>query len=184
VDTAIRVFEQLGASVERVDVSFLREAALANSLMTPADGAAVHRDRLTEHPDWFGDDVRQRLETGRAYTSTDYALARKTQTEMRHRMSRFFREYDALLLPATPVAAPLIEGTDAVEQARRLTRFTAPFNITGLPAISIPCGFGQGHLPIGLQVVTGAWREAALLRAARAYERAAGQDFRWPGRPA
>lgn len=171
VEQAANAFEKMGATVERVDVSFLRDAALANSLMTPADAAAFHKDRLAEHPDWFGDDIRQRLEIGRAYTSTEYSLARKTQSEMKRRMSRFFRDYDVLLLPSTPITAPLIEGNDALDQARRLTRFTAPFNLTGLPAMSLPCGFSAGKLPIGLQIVGPAWREAALLRAARAYER-------------
>ncbi len=170
VQTAAKAFEGLGARVEQVDVSFLREAAVTNSLMTPADAAAYHRDRLAEHPERFGIDIRQRLEAGRAFSSSDYALARRTQTEMKHRMRKFFQQYDALLLPSTPITAPLIEGTDALEQARRLTRFTAPFNLTGLPAISVPCGFSSVGLPIGLQIVCGAWREASVLRAARAYE--------------
>jgi aspartyl-tRNA(Asn)/glutamyl-tRNA(Gln) amidotransferase subunit A len=75
------------------------------------------------------------------------------------------------LLPSTPIAAPLIEGNDAVEQARRLTRFTAPFNLAGLPALSIPCGYTKSGLPIGLQIVSRAWNEAGVLEAARAYER-------------
>ncbi len=174
IEAAAKVFARLGAKMEAVDVTWLREAAVANSLMTPADGAAFHHERLAEHPDWFGSDVRQRLETGRAFSSTEYALARKTQSEMTHRLKRFFQEYDALLLPSTPITAPLIEGNDAVEQARRLTRFTAPFNLAGLPAISIPCGFSEAGLPIGLQLVSGAWKEAAVLRAARAYERETG----------
>ena len=171
VEAAAKVFKRLGATVEKVDMTFLREAAVANSLMTPADGAAFHRERLAEHPEWFGADIRQRLEMGRAYTSTEYSLARKTQSETKHRMRAFFRDYDALLLPSTPITAPLIEGNDAVEQARRLTRFTAPFNQTGTPAISVPCGFSKAGLPMGLQIVSGAWREAAVLRAARAHER-------------
>jgi aspartyl-tRNA(Asn)/glutamyl-tRNA(Gln) amidotransferase subunit A len=180
VEAAAKVFEQLGATVEKVDVSFLRDAAVTNSLMTPADAAAFHRDRLAEHPEWFGADVRLRMEAGRALTSTDYSLARKTQSEMKHRMSKFFKEYDALLLlPSTPITAPLIEGNDAVEQAKRLTRFTAPFNLTGLPAISVPCGFSAAGMPMGLQIVAGAWREAAVLRAARAFERERG-DIRLP----
>ena len=170
VQSAAKAFEGLGARVEQVDISFLREAAVTNSLMTPADAAAYHRDRLAEQPEKFGIDIRQRLETGRAFSSTDYALARRTQTEMKHKLEEFFKQYDALLLPSTPITAPLIEGTDAVEQARRLTRFTAPFNLTGLPAISVPCGFSEAGLPIGLQIVCGPWREASVLRMARAYE--------------
>ena len=178
IEAASRVFVHMGATVEKVDVSFLRDAAAANGLITPADGAAYHRERLAAHPDWFGADVRQRLETGRAFTSTEYALARKTQTEMKHRMGKLFKEYDVLLIPSTPITAPLIEGNDAVEQARRLTRFTAPFNLTGLPAISVPCG-RIGGLPIGLQIIAGAWREAAVLRAARAFEAFTIDDLRF-----
>ncbi len=180
VEAAAKRFEEQGAVVEAVDMTFLREAALANGLMTPADGAAVYRDQLAGHPDWFGTDVRQRLETGRSFTSTEYVLARKTQSEMKHVLSKFFSQYDVLLLPSTPITAPMIEGNDAVEQARRLTRFTSPFNLTGLPAISLPCGFDRSGLPIGLQIVAGAWREAWVLRAARTYERVTGWGKKRP----
>ncbi len=170
VEAAAKVLEGRGAVVEKVDVSFLRQAAAANGIITPADAAAYHRERLAEHPDWFGEDIRRRLEIGRLYTSTEYILARKTQTEMKRRLARLFTEYDALLIPSTAITAPTIEGNDAVEQANRLTRFTSPFNLAGLPAISLPCGFSQQGLPIGLQIAAGAWREAAVLRIARAYE--------------
>ncbi len=180
VALAAQVFQELGASTEKVEMSFLREAALANGLMTQADGAAYHRERLAEHPEWFGADVRQRLEAGRDFTSTQYSLARRTQTEMKHRLGKFFEKYDFLLLPATPIPAPLIEGGDAVEQARRLTRFTAPFNLTGLPALSVPCGFSREGLPIGLQIVAPAWAEAALLRAGQAFANATKWNERRP----
>jgi len=186
VDDAAKVFTSLGAKVEQVEMDFLHEAALANGLMTQADGAAYHRERLVEHPDWFSADVRQRLETGRAFTSTEYSLARRTQAEMKLRFAQFFERYDFLLLPTTPITAPLIEDNEstppeyAVEQARRLTRFTAPFNLTGLPAISIPCGFSKEGLPIGLQIVTKAWNETGVLRAAQAYERETNWGTRRP----
>jgi aspartyl-tRNA(Asn)/glutamyl-tRNA(Gln) amidotransferase subunit A len=180
VNQATHEFEKLGARVEKVDMSFLQTAALANSLMTPADGAAYHHQRLKEHPDWFGADVRQRLETGLNVTSTEYIMARRTQTEVKHRLGRFFEQYDLLLLPSTPIPAPFIEGNDAIEQARRLTRFTSPFNLTGLPALSIPCGFTKSGLPIGLQIVSRAWNEAAVLQAGRAYERETDWSTRLP----
>jgi aspartyl-tRNA(Asn)/glutamyl-tRNA(Gln) amidotransferase subunit A len=172
VRAAALVFEKLGAKVQPVELNFLREAALANSLMTQADGAAFHRERLTEHPLGFGEDVRLRLQTGAAFTSTEYALARRTQSETRRRMQTFFEEFDLLLTPSTPIPAPFIESSDALEQARRLTRFTAPYNLTGLPALSVPCGFSTNALPIGLQMISPAWKEARLLQAGDAYEAA------------
>ncbi len=171
VRRAAKRLEGEGATVEEVDVSFLREAALANGTMTQADGATFHRERLSDHPDWFGEDVRMRLEAGRNTTSTDYSLARCTQAEMKRRLERLFETYDVLLLPTTPITAPPIDGGPAVAEARRLTRFTAPFNLTGVPAISMPCGFSQQGLPIGLQMVGPHWEEARLLRAAYTYEK-------------
>jgi aspartyl-tRNA(Asn)/glutamyl-tRNA(Gln) amidotransferase subunit A len=170
VREAAKVFESLGCKVEEVDVSWLQEAALANKLMTQSDGAAVHRDRLKEHPELFGDDIRRRLEDGINTPLTDYILARRTQAEVKKKFEQFFESYDFLLTPTTPIAAPTIEGHDAVEQAGRLTRFTAPFNLAGLPALSLPCGFTNGGLPIGLQIVSRAWGDFKVLNAAHAFE--------------
>ena len=109
---------------------------------------------------------------GAAYTSTEYARARRTQTETKRRMALFFERYDLLILPSTAVTAPPIEGPDAVEQAKLLTRFTAPFNLTGLPALSLPCGKDSKGLPVGLQLVGPAWAEKKILAAGYAYEQA------------
>ncbi|MCJ7433192.1 MAG: amidase [Anaerolineales bacterium] len=177
---ARHVFEELGATIHEVEVSFLREAALANGLITTADGAAYHRERLAEHPDWFGADVRQRLEMGAAFTSSEYSLARRRQVEAQRRCELLFESYNLLLLPTTPIPAPTFEGRNAVEEAKRLTRFTAPFNLTGLPAISLPCGFTKQGLPIGMQLVTRHWAEARILMAAHAYEQATEWQKRIP----
>jgi aspartyl-tRNA(Asn)/glutamyl-tRNA(Gln) amidotransferase subunit A len=169
---AAKVFEALGCKVQEVDISWLQDAALANKLMTQSDGATVHRDRLKDHPELFGEDIRRRLEDGTKTTSTEYILARRTQAEVRKRFEHFFESYDLLLTPTTPIAAPTIAGHDAVEQAARLTRFTAPFNLAGLPALSLPCGFTNEGLPIGLQIVSHAWADAKVLNAGYAFEQA------------
>ena len=172
IHEAAKVFESLGCKVEKVNVDWMRDAALANKTMTQSDGAAVHRDRLKEHPEMFGDDIRRRLEDGAKCTSTEYILARRTQSEVQKRCELFFQSTDFLIVPTTPIAAPTIEGHDAVEQAGRLTRFTAPFNLTGLPALSIPCGFTKEGLPIGLQIISRAWGDAKVLNIGYAYEQA------------
>ncbi len=169
---AAKVFADLGATVAEVEIPRLREAAAANGTMVVADAAAFHRERLAEHPDWFGADVRERLEKGRAVTSTEYALARRTQTELRRYFELFFDEYDLLILPTTATIAAPIDGLNSAAYAPRLTRFTAPFNLAGLPALSVPCGFASAGLPIGLQIISAAWGEAKALRAGQAYETA------------
>jgi aspartyl-tRNA(Asn)/glutamyl-tRNA(Gln) amidotransferase subunit A len=170
----------MGCRVQEVNVDWMRDAALANKTMTQSDGAAIHRDRLKEHPEMFGEDIRRRLEDGAKTTSTDYILARRTQTEVRKRCELFFESYDLLLTPTTPIAAPTVEGHDAVEQAGRLTRFTAPFNLAGLPALSIPCGFTNEGLPIGLQIISRAWADAKVLNAGHAFEQKTDWHTRFP----
>jgi aspartyl-tRNA(Asn)/glutamyl-tRNA(Gln) amidotransferase subunit A len=172
VHAAVKVLEGQGATITELNMDYLRDAAFANALMTQADGAAFHHERMKEHLDWFGEDVRQRLETGAAFTSTEYALARRTQAEMKRRLTLLFEECDVILLPTTPIAAPVLEGENAIERAKLLTRFTSPFNLTGLPALSVPCGFTSEGLPIGLQIVARAWNEAGALRTGYAYQQA------------
>src|SRR5215208_2763445 len=181
VREAAKVFESLGCKVQEVNMDWLQEAAVANKLMTQSDGAAVHRDRLKEHPEMFGEDIRRRLEDGAKTSSTEYILARRTQAEVKKRFEQFFESFDYLILPTTPIPAPTIEGHDAVEQAGRLTRFTAPFNLAGLPALSIPCGFTKEGLPIGLQIVSRPWAEAKALNAGYAYEQSTDWHNSVPG---
>ena len=172
VNQAAQVFIDLGAHVDELDLSWIEELALANSQMTQADGAAYHRDRLMKHPDWFGEDVFQRLQTGAALGSGAYALARRIQAEGRRRFELLFEAFDIVLLPTTPIPAPLIEDTSAIQAARQLTRFTSPFNLTGLPALSVPCGLTKAGLPIGLQIISKHWGEAMILQAGYAFEQA------------
>jgi aspartyl-tRNA(Asn)/glutamyl-tRNA(Gln) amidotransferase subunit A len=178
IDAAAQVFESLGAVVERVPFPNAREATMANGLMTPSDAAAFHHQRLAENPQGFGKDVLKRLQTGANYTSTEYSLARRMQTILRCQFNEFFEEYDLLLTPTTPITAPVRGSADAVERARLLTRFTAPFNLTGLPALSVPCGWSSEKMPIGMQLIGKAWTEVKVLMAGELYEQARG--FKMP----
>ncbi len=171
VHSAAQVFEELGAVVEEIEINWLHEAALANGQLTLSDGAAFHNERLAQQPELFGTDVLQRLEEGRDRSSSEYARAKRKQVELRRRSELFFQQYDAILLPSTPITAlPIDEIQNSASQAPALTRFTAPFNLTGLPALSVPCGFSAEGLPIGLQIVCAHWQEAKLLCTGHAFE--------------
>lgn len=180
LEEAARILEAQGARIQHVVLDWLRDAAVANGRMVVADAAAYHHERLAAHPDWFGEDVRQRLEMGREISSTEYSLARRAQVEMKRRMEHFFSEFDALLLPTTPITAPRLDAAHALEQAQRLTRFTGPFNLTGLPALSLPCGYDEKGLPMGLQVVSRPWAESLVLRVGHCFEQATGWHKRRP----
>ena len=170
---AALVFEDLGAIVDLVEIPGVYEAAKANGKMVVSEAAVVHQNHLQDKPQDFGKDVFERLQQGKLLPINEYISARRTQAEKKRAFELFFNNYDILLTPTTVITAPYIEDQDAVAQAASLTRYTAPFNTTGFPAISLPCGFDSNHLPIGLQIISKAWSEAKLLRAAYAYEQAA-----------
>jgi len=176
VHAAVDALASAGAWIEELAAPELAEAARLNGLMTTADAAAFHRERIEHAPEDFGADVLARLRRGAAYGAADYADARRRQTILRRRFASWFVEYggelDAVVLPTTPCSAPRIAGLDAVALAPVLTRLTSPFNFTGLPALSVPCGVTSDGLPIGLQVVGAPWAERRVLRVGRAYEQA------------
>ena len=175
VNSATQVYESLGAKVEVVEITTPISGGI-----TSTDAAAFHRQRLQERPEDFGSDVIQLLRAGASRDSIDYSAARRTQMIIRRQFEVFFETYDILLTPTTPIAAPPLGKTDPVEMSRNLTKFTGVFNLAGVPALSLACGFTSDGLPIGLQIVGRHWGEAQVLRAAHAYEKATNWYLRKP----
>jgi aspartyl-tRNA(Asn)/glutamyl-tRNA(Gln) amidotransferase subunit A len=170
---AVKVFEELGAQVIEVNLADIRPSRQAGRIIVSCDAYAVHHERLQQHPDDFGADVAGRLRESVTYTARDYAQARYTQVLTRHQFTRFFEGYDILLTPTMPATAPRFDDPAACDRARlTFSYLTSPFNLAGVPALSVPCGFSADGLPIGLQIAAGHWREAAVLRAGHAYEQA------------
>ena len=179
VREAARVLTSLGASVTEMALPGV-DLLAAQRVILLTDAATAHRDHLRERAADIGTDVLTRLRTGQTFTGTDYAQARRDRDELRREWFALLREHDVILSPTTRIAAPPRDGQDAVATAQQLTANTGPFNLTGLPAISVPCGFTQAGLPVGLQLAAGPWRERLLLRVARAYEHATPWHERLP----
>ena len=122
-----------------------------------------------------------RLEAGRVLLSIDYVRAQRARSLMKQQCRSLFDEVDVVVTPTVPIPAPRIEDTHKPwgggpeVAAASLARFTRFFNVVGLPAISIPCGFTSEGLPIGMQIAGKAFDEFTVLRVAHAYE----QDARW-----
>ncbi|HEU5287287.1 MAG TPA: amidase [Candidatus Limnocylindria bacterium] len=179
VREAVELLRREGATiVERTppDLALLA----AQRPIISVDAATYHREHLRDRSGDIGADVLERLRYGTTVDALDYARARRDRETIRRSWTRMLREVDVIATPTTRIAAPPREGQDAVAAAARLTANTSPFNLTGLPALSIPCGFTRAGLPIGLQLAAAPWREAVLLRAARAYERATDWNLRHP----
>lgn len=180
VRAAADLFAKEGARVEDAELPRSDELRDAQLAVIGTEAGAYHHARIDAHRDAYGADVARRIDTGLARTATEYALARRTRDELRRAYATALAEWDVVILPTTPTTAPLRDGQDAITAAAKLTAYTSPFNLTGLPAMSIPCGFDATGLPIGLQLVAGPWAEARLLRVARAYERATSWSERRP----
>ena len=180
VREAARVLASLGATVTDMALPRVDLLAPTQRAILLTDAAAAHREHLRERAADIGADVLTRLRTGQTFTGMDYAQARRDRNELRREWLALLRDHDVILSPTTLIPAPPRDGEDAVAAAQRLTANTSPFNLTGLPAISVPCGFTQTGLPIGLQLAGGPWRERLLLRVARAYEHATPWHERQP----
>jgi len=181
VSAAIAVLASEGARCEDIELPRVDELRETQAVVIGTEAGAYHRDRLAAHRADYGADVAKRIDAGLARTGSAYALARRTRDELRRAYADALGGWDAIVLPTTPIVAPAREGQDAVAAAATLTAYTSPFNLTGLPVISVPCGFDRSGLPIGLQLVARPWAEARLLRVARAYERATSWSQRQPG---
>jgi aspartyl-tRNA(Asn)/glutamyl-tRNA(Gln) amidotransferase subunit A len=172
VRQAIDRITDLGLVMVSVNLPMMKEVLRASGIISLSDAAAYHKERLETSPEKFGEDVRARLEWGIKRTGAEYAQALQTGLAWQATLRALFREQvDVLLLPTTPMPGHVIEGSEGLAAAREMLRFTYPFSLSGLPSLSLPCGFTEDDLPVGLQFVAPA--EATLLQLAHAYQKAA-----------
>ena len=183
---ALAVLEDLGTEIVEVSVPRVEEGMEAALIILMAEATGIHEEFLRTRPGDYQPDVRARLEKGLAISGSDYGRARRSGELLRRDLATLFQKVDLLATPMCGIPAPrlgqqevTIDG-EMVSVMAPLTRYTRVFNLTGLPAISAPCGFSSEGLPIGLQLVGRAWDEATVLRAAYAYEAATGWTQRGP----
>ena len=175
---ALAVLEDLGVEIVEVSVPRVVEGMEAALTILMAEATAIHEEFLRTRPDDYQSDVRARLEKGFPISGSDYGRARRTGELLRRDFVTLFQKVDLFATPMCGITAPRIGqrevtiGGEVVSVMAPLTRYTRAFNLTGLPAISVPCGFSSEGLPIGLQLVGRAWNETTVLRAAYAYETA------------
>ena len=121
--------------------------------------------------------VRSRLEVGALGLAVDYVQAQRIRAAFQVEMGAALARFDLLATPATPATATRIGDSDKPINKTvgpavfAMPRLTSVISLTGLPAITVPCGFTKSGLPIGLQLVARPFEEATLIRAAHAYER-------------
>jgi aspartyl-tRNA(Asn)/glutamyl-tRNA(Gln) amidotransferase subunit A len=175
VDAAAAALRRRGLRVRDVQIPEMQWTIATQLVTLRAEASAVHAGWIRSRPRAYGPDVRTRLQLGALVGGADYVLAQRMRARIRAAMGRVFDAVDVVLLPTTPITAPVVgertvgwrSGEEPVDGA--LVRLTAPFNLTGLPALSVPFGAAAG-LPIGVQVVGPLHQDARVLAVGRLIE--------------
>ncbi len=171
-DEVLRQCCDLGATVTDVDLGSAEGAVGINRVIAFPESAAYHAPHLANSPELYGAAVYRRLLAGRYISAEQYLQALRFRGLLVRRFIAGMEAFDALLTPTLPILPPPLGAPSSLAAA--LLRFCAPFNVTGLPAISIPVGFSKAGLPIGLQLVGRPWDDGTLLSIAASVEESVG----------
>jgi aspartyl-tRNA(Asn)/glutamyl-tRNA(Gln) amidotransferase subunit A len=175
MEQALQQLRSLGANVSEVSWPAVRQAPVLYAISL-AEGAAAHEHWLRTRGESYGADVRERMRLGLLVPATAYLKAQRVRAVVSRDLARVLREVDVLVTPTAPIPAPKLDagpgeiGAPTGALRNTLRRFTQPFNVTGSPAVTVPCGFSRDGLPIGLQLVGRPFDEARLLNLAYTYE--------------
>jgi aspartyl-tRNA(Asn)/glutamyl-tRNA(Gln) amidotransferase subunit A len=176
VRQAVEVFRSLGAEIRIIEIPHLKQISLAQQITIESEAYAVHEEILRNHSKQYDEEVKTRLLKGLSTKAYEYVQAQQVKqlaiTEFNHAL----KEVEMILTPTLPIL-PTDIGQREInihgyqEQVRTaLMRFTKPTNLNGFPSLSIPCGFSNSGLPIGLQLIGRPYDEANLYRFAYAFE--------------
>jgi aspartyl-tRNA(Asn)/glutamyl-tRNA(Gln) amidotransferase subunit A len=177
IDTAIATLRDLGAVIQETTLSPLADWSACGTLISITERAAAYEPWMRERLSEFSSVLRDRLMLSSMVSAVDYVQALRRRRELCLELALAMANVDILLTATQRAEAPLIDAISRWDNIER-PNFTMPFNVAGVPAISVCSGFGAGDLPVAVQMIAKPFQEALLLRAAHAYEQAAG----WRGR--
>lgn len=189
-EQTLRILKKQRVAFKEISLPLLNETEDAGNQIAWAEATYYHQQAgwYPSRASDYGDDVRSRLEVGTKVSATVYLSA----LELREKFIQQFHvaleeaEIDALVVPTTPITAPLIDqesirlGAKDHPTRSMLLRANRPANLAGVPAISIPCGYTPTGLPVGLQLIGAVADEYLLLQIAHAFERACPNHRRPP----
>jgi len=180
VEGAINTLKKLAGEVRDVELTVPTDRRLQS-----AESYAYHAEFVKQSPDLYQQETLRRIRSGEGITGSEIGELHKELARTRGEANRIFDDVDLVVTPTTPIPAPGIDELKEHPELLRpkeliLLRNTRPFNVWGLPAISVPCGFTKAGLPIGLQIAGAHWAESKVLRMAHAYEQATQWSMRRP----
>jgi aspartyl-tRNA(Asn)/glutamyl-tRNA(Gln) amidotransferase subunit A len=171
---AAKEFEKLGSKLQQVRIPSLDQADIAMLLAILPEASVVHKQLLSENPQKYAEMTRQQLEVGAFIPATRYIEAQQFRTRLLKEYLNVFQQVDLLICPTVAFEAPSEDPVVAAGQGSVEARRTGPYNLTGLPAVSVPCGFGNADMPVGIQIVGSPMSDELVLNAAYQYEQSSG----------
>ena len=177
VDEAIAQLKALGARIEEVKVPTLHLATIANAVIYYNEFWAANRGAAASVLATGAAQRRARIYLGLLTNSSDYIQAQRIRSRCRAELAQVFEKVDCLALPNQNGPAPRVEDVGPIDTLFKhvVPEFHGPFNLTGLPTLSVPCGFSENSLPIALQIVGRPFDEVTVLRAGYTYQ----QQMKW-----
>jgi aspartyl-tRNA(Asn)/glutamyl-tRNA(Gln) amidotransferase subunit A len=172
VAQALSIIKAIAGDVRDVSVNIEADRTLQQS-----ESYAVHAESVARAPELYQPETLRRIMQGENFNPAEVLEGRRKLQQARLEIQRVFEEVDVLVTPTTPIAAPVLAELQEQPELLRpaelvMLRNTRPYNVWGVPAISVPCGFTRAGLPIGLQISGPHWGEPAILQLAYAYEQA------------
>ena len=177
-EQALATLRQLGAVVEDVQIPNIQSAGAFMAILL-AEAFAYHERDLREHPELFGELLRERMLAGALITGSEYVQAQRLRAQLQADMSAVLRRVDVLATPTSPKPAPTFATVYDPEYGFPRGN-TGPFNMTGLPALAVPCGFTALGLPLSIQITGRPFDETTVLRVGHTYEQATDWRKRHP----
>jgi len=165
------VLEDLGCSVREVRLSPLADWAACGILIMLAEGYAIHETNLRERFTDYGEAFRDRMALAALISGGDYVQAVRRRRELVSEFSSTMADLDLVLTAAAPSEAPTFDAVGKFAIFERPS-LTMPFNVTGMPAMSVCCGYTAAGLPLAFQLAGKPFDEATVLKLAHAYEKA------------
>jgi aspartyl-tRNA(Asn)/glutamyl-tRNA(Gln) amidotransferase subunit A len=188
VEKAVTLLEELGVEAERISLPTSAQSGAVFLAIADVDSAAFHSDWLRTRADDYDWSTRTRLESAKLTPASAYLRAQRARELIRQEMLKTLDQYDVIIMPSSPTVSPTIESATGspggyyqgrLDLSRR--RYTSPAALAGLPSLSVPCGFSDNGLPIGMQITGRPFGEETLFQVGHAYEQATDWHTRWPG---
>jgi aspartyl-tRNA(Asn)/glutamyl-tRNA(Gln) amidotransferase subunit A len=175
-DASLRTLEGFGCRIEEVSIPNLRYALGAELAILSAEASSYHREMMRVRADDVSSDIRKELDSGMVLLATDYLLGQRVRRIIAEEFRVAFLKVDVLATPTIPIPAPRIDqskvhiGGQTLSALNLIWRNTYPANLTGSPALCVPCGFTEGGLPISLQLLGHNFNELTLLQVGHRFQ--------------